>query len=260
MYPNAVAGAQPKPGPCAVVDVGGDGPAAHRACGKRSRGVPHTRTVGSGRGGDRPASQLAVSGRSSRGPFGNGDAKGSLRPPPQCARSRGQPMEAFKPSLAGQAKSSQAEPSAPWAAAGAHTCAAHAGRGTPAIAERMKQTPGRRRAPRHAPQARGDPHRPPMAPASPGRAHTAATLRAVKSSQVKWCSKTPGVLVFINTGGHAMRRIVPSRDIQHGPCAQGSASAGTCARGVRARAPLSARAAYGRARLSPRAGPNRMAE
>ena len=94
LYPDAVAGAQPKPGPCAVVVVGGDGPAARRACGKRSRGVPHTRTVGSGRGGDRPASQLVVSGRSSRGPLGNGDAKGSPRPPPQYARSRGQPMEA----------------------------------------------------------------------------------------------------------------------------------------------------------------------
>jgi len=115
----------------------------------------------------------------------------------------------------------------------------------------MKQTPGRRRAPRHAPQARGDPHRPPMAPASPGRAHTAATLRAVKSSQVKWCSKTPGVLVFINTGGHAMRRIVPSRDIQHGPCAQGSASAGTCARGVRARAPLSSGKVFFERAVSP---------
>ena len=76
-----MAGAQPKPGSCAVVVVGGDGPAARRACGKRSRGVPHTRTVGSGRGGDRPASQLAVSGRSSRGLFGNGRTIGRVAKP-----------------------------------------------------------------------------------------------------------------------------------------------------------------------------------
>ena len=33
---------------------------------------PHARSALAGRGGDRPAGRLAVSGRSSRGPYGNG--------------------------------------------------------------------------------------------------------------------------------------------------------------------------------------------
>ena len=81
---------------------------ARRVCGKRSRGVPHTRTVGSGRGGDRPASRLAVSGRSSRGPVGNGVtrkvARGFPRSAPEAVVSPWRRSSRVGP---GQAKKSQ---------------------------------------------------------------------------------------------------------------------------------------------------------
>ena len=88
---------------------------------------------------------------------------------------------------------------------------------------------GRRRAPRHTPPARSGPHRPPMAPASPGRALTAAALRISQVQSSPLVFKNTGLLVFTNTGGHAMPchaayRAVTRHTVQHVPCAQGSAS------------------------------------
>ena len=154
------------------------------------------------------------------GPFGNGDQRRQPCGPPHLLPRPWSLPTTLRPwSVPGwvvrlsqvkssQVKSSQVKSSrAPRAAAGAHTCAARAGRGAPAIARRMTQTPAadahRGTHPRPGAALIGRPwHR------HPRGAHT-RPRRCAQSSPVKSGVQKHRVLVFINTGGHAMRRIVP---------------------------------------------------